>query len=212
MPLVLSGCKTCTSSNVLIIWLSPPCMRSGLRLILYLILHGDTCVRMRLAVHQSAIYSKVSISSWSDNCKHLYVSKWNLTTSVTLLFRVFDCAKLKGKNKLVFEPFYFARLKSPPDCMWPRKSPISHLTICLFHKTCHRLKFTYFTRKSYLFHTSFHTFYPKLLRASLVKAKWKMHQTTLLHTYFRYYHLTTHTFCKQSMKCTDAINFNAYLT
>ena len=145
MPLVLSGCKTCTSSNVLIIWLSPPCMRSGLRLILYLILHGDTCVRMRLAVHQSAIYSKVSISSWSDNCKHLYVSKWNLTTSVTLLFRVFDCAKLKGKNKLVFEPFLFCTIKITsrlhvteevadftPDHL-PISQNLSPLKIHLFH-------------------------------------------------------------------------------
>ena len=42
-----------------------------------------------------------------------------------------------------------------------RESPISHLTLCLFHKSCHSSKFTYFTLKSYLFHTIFHTLQPQ---------------------------------------------------
>ena len=86
-----------------------------------------------------------------------------------------------------------------------RESPISHLTLCLFHKSCHGSKFTYFTLKSYLFHTL-------NFSALRVRAKWKMYQETLPLKYFPYYHLTIHIFCKQGMKYTNTINVNACLT
>ena len=87
--------------------------------------HGDSRVRRISDIHQSYIYSKTTISSWSAYCKHLSESWMKLDSVSSTSVSSLGYASIKGENGISIQTFLICviKLRLPPDCMWPGLDP-----------------------------------------------------------------------------------------
>ena len=74
------------------------------------------------------IYSKISKSSWSDNCKHIFKFWIELDGISSTSVSGFWLCGIKGKSKNNLRPFYFAWLKLRlPPWLWPGLDPTKEI-------------------------------------------------------------------------------------
>ena len=87
--------------------------------------HGDSRVRRISDIHQSYIYSKTTISSWSAYCKHLSESwmKWDSVSSTSV--SSLGYASIKGENGISIQTFLICviKVRLPPRLHVTRARP-----------------------------------------------------------------------------------------
>ena len=87
--------------------------------------HGDNRVRRISDIHQSYIYSKTTISSWSAYCKHLSESWMKLDSVSSTSVSSLGYASIKGENKISIQTFLICviKVRLPPRLHVTRARP-----------------------------------------------------------------------------------------
>ena len=87
--------------------------------------HGDSRVRRISDIHQSYIYSKTTISSWSAYCKHLSESWKKIDSVSSTSVSSLGYASIKGENGISIQTFLICviKLRLPPRLHVTRARP-----------------------------------------------------------------------------------------
>ena len=87
--------------------------------------HGDSRGRRISDIHQSYIYSKTTISSWSAYCKHLSESWMKLDSVSSTSVSSLGYASIKGENGISIQTFLICviKVRLPPRLHVTRARP-----------------------------------------------------------------------------------------